>query len=153
MQRGGSVVKNPPASAGDERDMDSIPGWGRSPGGWNGSPLPYSCLKNSMDRGVWWAIVYGVAKSWTWQSNTAWQEIQDFTEPFFHVLENFIVVYLFPSVSITDCVIVLAYINTRYLAWCVEKRDKNYLLRFYYVLIHWLGTLIFLFILTLSLDF
>ena len=31
----------------------------------NGNPLQYSCLKNSMDRGAWRAIVHGVAKSWT----------------------------------------------------------------------------------------
>ena len=37
------VVKNPPASAGDVRDMGSIPGSGRGPGGWHGSTLQYSC--------------------------------------------------------------------------------------------------------------
>ena len=59
------VVKNPPASAGDIGDTDSIPGSGRSPGEGNGNPLQYSCLEKSMDRRVWWAIVHGVAKSWT----------------------------------------------------------------------------------------
>ena len=39
------VVKNLPASVGDVRDMGSIPGLGRSPGGGNGNPLQYSCLK------------------------------------------------------------------------------------------------------------
>ena len=43
----------------------SIPGSGRSPGEENGYPLQYSCLKNSMDRGAWQAIVHRVAKSWT----------------------------------------------------------------------------------------
>ena len=43
--------------------LGSIPGSGRSPGQGNGNPLQYSCLENSMDRGVWWAIVPGVAKS------------------------------------------------------------------------------------------
>ena len=43
--------------------LGSIPGSGRSPGQGNGNPLQYSCLENSMDRGVWWAIVHGVAKS------------------------------------------------------------------------------------------
>ena len=57
---GGSVVRNPPAKAGD---TDSIPGSGRSPGGGNDSSLQYSCLGNPMDRGAWWAIAYGVAKS------------------------------------------------------------------------------------------
>ena len=44
---GGSVVKNPPANAGD---LGSIPGSGRSPGEGNGNPLHYSCLGNLMDR-------------------------------------------------------------------------------------------------------
>ena len=47
---GGSVVKNPPTSAGD---VGSIPGPGRSPGGGNGNLLQYSCLGNPMDRGIW----------------------------------------------------------------------------------------------------
>ena len=42
-------VKNPPANAGDTGDMDLILGLGRSPGGGNGNPLQYSCLKNAMD--------------------------------------------------------------------------------------------------------
>ena len=57
------VVKNPPAKAGDIRDTGSIPGSGRSPGEGNGNPLQYSCLKNPMDRGAWWATVHGVAQS------------------------------------------------------------------------------------------
>ena len=56
------VVKNLPASAGDVRDMGSIPGWGRSPREGNGNPLQYSCLKNPMDRGAWRAIVHRVTK-------------------------------------------------------------------------------------------
>ena len=48
----------------------SIPGSGRSPGEGNGNPLQYSCLENSMDRGVWWATVQGVAKSQTRLSNS-----------------------------------------------------------------------------------
>ena len=43
------VVKNPPANAGDTRDVGSIPGQGRSPGGGNSNPLQYSCMENSMD--------------------------------------------------------------------------------------------------------
>ena len=57
------MVKNPPDNAGDERDMGSIPGSGRSPGEGNGNPLQYSCLGKPMDRGAWWATVHGVAKS------------------------------------------------------------------------------------------
>ena len=50
---GGSVVKNPPANAGDIGDAGLIPGSERSPGSGNGNPLQYSCLENSMDRGAW----------------------------------------------------------------------------------------------------
>ena len=42
--------------------MGLIPGLRRSPGVGNGNPLQYSCLKNSMDRGAWWATVHGVAE-------------------------------------------------------------------------------------------
>ena len=56
--RASQVVKNLPADAGDTRDMGSIPGSGRPPGGGNGNPFQYSGLENSMD-----PIVYGVAKN------------------------------------------------------------------------------------------
>ena len=46
------MVKNLPANAGDTTATGLIPGPGRSPGGGNGNPLPYSCLVNSMDRGA-----------------------------------------------------------------------------------------------------
>ena len=46
-------VKNQPANAGDIRDVDLIPGLGRSPGGGHSNPLQYSCLENPMDRGAW----------------------------------------------------------------------------------------------------
>ena len=66
----GSVVKNLSAMQGD-LDVVSIPGWGRSPGGGNGNPLQYSCLKNSLDRGAWRVIVQRVAKSRTQLSTRA----------------------------------------------------------------------------------
>ena len=53
------VVKNLPANAGDVRDLDSIPGSGRSPGEVNGSPLQYSCQENPTDRSAWQATVAG----------------------------------------------------------------------------------------------
>ena len=53
------MIKNLSANAGD---TGLIPGSGRSPGEVNSNPLQYSCLKNPMGRGVWWAIVHGVAK-------------------------------------------------------------------------------------------
>ena len=60
------VVKNLPASAGDVRDMGSVPGLGRFPGGGHGNPLQYSGLENSMNRGAWWATVHRAAKRQTW---------------------------------------------------------------------------------------
>ena len=62
---GGSIVKNPRANAGDAGDVGLIPGSGRSPGEGNCNLLQYWCLNNSMDRGAWWATVYGVTKSRT----------------------------------------------------------------------------------------
>ena len=59
------MVKNSPNNAGDIRDLGSIPGSGRSPGGGHGNPLQYSCLENFTDRGAWWATVHRLAKSWT----------------------------------------------------------------------------------------
>ena len=56
------VVKNLPARAGNVRDLGSIPGSGRSPGGGNGNPLQYFCLENPTDRGAWWGTVHGVAR-------------------------------------------------------------------------------------------
>ena len=56
---GGSVAKNPPAKEGD---LGLIPGSERSPGEGNGNPLQYSCLGNTMDRGLWQATVHGVTK-------------------------------------------------------------------------------------------
>ena len=66
---GGSVVKNPPANAGDTEDAGSIPGSGRSPGGGNGNPLQYSCMKNPHDRGACQATVHGVSKNQIQLSN------------------------------------------------------------------------------------
>ena len=61
----GLVVKQLPGNTGDSRDMDSIPGSGRSPGEGHGNPLRYSGLENPMDRGAWKATIHGVKKSWT----------------------------------------------------------------------------------------
>ena len=57
------MVKNLSANAGDLRDMDSIPGLGKSPRGEHGNPLLHSCQEKSMDRRAWWAIVNRMAKS------------------------------------------------------------------------------------------
>ena len=53
------IVKKSACNAGDP---GSVPVLRRSPEEWKGYPLQCSCLDNSMDRGAWWATVYGVAK-------------------------------------------------------------------------------------------
>ena len=58
----GSDGKESTCSTGDP---GSIPGLGKSPGEWNGNPLQYSCLENSMDRGALRVVVHGVTKSLT----------------------------------------------------------------------------------------
>ena len=59
------MVENLPANAGEARDTSSIPGSGRYPREGNGTPSQYSCLKNSIGRGAWWATIHGVSKSQT----------------------------------------------------------------------------------------
>ena len=56
------MVKNLPANARDDPEMQSIPGLRRSPRGGNGNPFQYSCLGNPMDSGAWRATVHRVAK-------------------------------------------------------------------------------------------
>ena len=56
------MVKNPPAISRGTGDTGSIPGAERSPGKGNGSPFPYSCLGNPMDREAWQSTVHGVEK-------------------------------------------------------------------------------------------
>ena len=63
------MVKNLPAKVRDVRDVGSISGSGRSPGGGLGNPLWYFCLGNSMDRRAWWATVYGGHRVGCDQSN------------------------------------------------------------------------------------
>ena len=58
----GSGDKEPTCNA---RDLGSIPGLERSPGGGHGNPFQYSCLENPMNRGAWRATVNGVAKGRT----------------------------------------------------------------------------------------
>ena len=57
---GGSAGKESACNTGD---LGCIPGLGRSPGEWNGDPLQYSGLENSMVRGAWQTTVHGVAES------------------------------------------------------------------------------------------
>ena len=56
---GSSAGKESASNAGD---LDSIPGLGKTPGEGNGYPLQYFCMKNSRDRGAWWATVHGTTE-------------------------------------------------------------------------------------------
>ena len=60
---GGLVGEESACSLGVAEDVGSILGSGRSPGGGHGTPVQYSCLENSMNRGIWWTVVHGVAES------------------------------------------------------------------------------------------
>ena len=77
---GSSVVKNPPANSGD---AGLIPGLGRSLGVGSGHSLQDSCLENSIDRGAWWATVYGATKLdvTEHQHAKAWQNYTKFPFP------------------------------------------------------------------------
>ena len=55
------VIKKPPANAGEVRDADLIPEWGRTPWKRSWQPTQYSCLENPMDRGAWQAAAHRVA--------------------------------------------------------------------------------------------
>ena len=68
---GGTSGKERACQMKETWDMDLIPGSGRSPAGGQGNPLQYSCLENSHGHKTWWAVVYSVAKSWTWLSDLA----------------------------------------------------------------------------------
>ena len=91
-----SVVKNPPANAGD---MVSIPGLGRTPGEGKGNPCQYSCLANLMDRGAWRATVPGVAKTVRHDLATKQQTTTIQLGPFYSLLphHHFIPLRLSPS--------------------------------------------------------
>ena len=68
------MVKNLPANAGGAGNVDSILGYGRSPGVGNGSLLQFSCLENLRDKGAWWATVNGVAIESDMTEHTAFLE-------------------------------------------------------------------------------
>ena len=59
------VLGNPPANAGDIRDMGLTSGSEGSFGGGHGSPCQYSCLESPMDKRAWWIMIRGVTKNRT----------------------------------------------------------------------------------------
>ena len=77
------VVKNLSANAEGARNVDSVPGLGRSPGGGNGNPLQYSCLENCKGRGAWWATVHEVAELGTTEHMHTHIESESFKDGIF----------------------------------------------------------------------
>ena len=67
---GGTSGKEPTCQCRRLRDMHSVLGLGRFPGGGHGNPLQYSCLENPMDRGAWWATVHAAAAAKSLQSDS-----------------------------------------------------------------------------------
>ena len=102
---GGTVVKNLPASTG------SIPGLQRAPGVRNGNPFQYSCLENSMNRGVWQATVHGVAKSQTRLSNWACMHFNQTRT----IKDRKIIVWTLP------------WTIAKFLKWILASRIKQYI--------------------------
>ena len=99
------MVKNLPAGEGDIRDMGSIPGSERSPGGGNGNPFKYSCLENALDRGAWQSTVHRVAKS---QTLLKWLSMH----ALFHTLGNWGSVSFFHLPEVTQFIISRAWFQT-----------------------------------------
>ena len=79
------MVKNPPANAGDTRDLGSITMLGRAPGGGNDSPFQYSCSENPMDRGAWWSTVHGITKETDMTEHTHYYFILSYSKIMVHV--------------------------------------------------------------------
>ena len=59
------MVTNPPAMQETEKTQVQSLDWEYPLEEENGNPLQYSCMKNPMGGGTWWATVHGVTKSWT----------------------------------------------------------------------------------------
>ena len=127
---GGSVVKkNPPANAGDAEDLGLILSPGRSPAEGNGNTLQYSCLENSMDRGAWWATVYGVAKSWTQLSTHLTVSIFYILSTIFFIAIRVCIILVFCYypifyLMIQICILILS-INLPLLRWGWVWRDDG----------------------------
>ena len=104
---------NPPANAKDIRDLSSIPGWGRSPGGGHDNPLQYSCLEKPMHKGERWATVHGIANNQIWLKwfNTcmhSWFTILYWFQVYVGVIQWFLqIIYHYRLLE-----------DTRYSSWC-----------------------------------
>ena len=115
------MVKNPAANAGHTRDLRSIPGSGRSPGGGRGNPLQYYCLGNPLDRGAWQAPAHGVTKSQTRLND--WH-----TQPIQKALPNTHSTIFFLFLPVIQNVLLLTTINSIYtVLYHMKSVSINYL--------------------------
>ena len=117
-------------------DAGSIPGLGRSLRGGHSNPLQYSCLGNPLDRGAWWATVYGVprvghslvtippppylCKNWTivdlqYCVNFCWRE-NSFSNPFVPL----------PRSSIITILLILFYFCSPFIFFCIILKQIPY---------------------------
>ena len=126
---GGSESRESACNVGD---LGLIPGSGRSPGEGNGSPFPYSCLENSMDRGAWWATVQGAAKSWTWLSDYI------FFSAFFMVQLSHLYRTTGKTIALTICTFVSKVMFLLFIYNMLSKFVIAFLLRNKRLLISWL---------------
>ena len=97
------MVKNPPASVGDIRDMGSIPVSGRSPGGGQGSPLQYSHLENPTNRRAWQLTAHEVTKSWTELKHVACMHVVILTLSLYFTITATEDKHNFPHFLIVNC--------------------------------------------------
>ena len=129
------MVKNPPDNARDAKDVGSIPGVRRSPGGGNGTPLQDSFLENPVDRGGWRAAVHGVATVhaqqpalWCWHDkyyvfhSTILQIFEDIRnvhlQSFFPLFACFWTTFHMINNPLTSRVSIIRFDNRKYcLAW------------------------------------
>ena len=83
--------------------MGSIPRSGRFPGEGNGNPLQYSCLRNPMDRGVWWATVHGVTKTGLGNYTTTATTARNTLSPDLPQIDVFLFFFSFPPTGQDLC--------------------------------------------------
>ena len=102
--------KESSCNAGDTGDIGSIPGLGRSPSEGIGNSLQYSCLKNHLDRGAWWATVQSITESAT-------------TEPlstgmsFIHANVTYFAIMFSEPPAVCMCMYIFTYITQKYICY------------------------------------